>query len=92
MDEPVDQDAVVVVLSHAGQRLELDLLGVTAVETRDYRAAVRVSFSLVRLKALARQPFELEEVAGLLWLLRRRADPFLAYDTVAHQVTLRSLT
>lgn len=77
--------ALVVTLDGTAYKLRAGDL--TAVDAKDFHAAVGVRL----LDVFRRGPQDLDEVAGLVWLNRRRQQPGLPYELVAAEVNYDSV-
>ncbi len=62
------------------------LANLTAIDAKDFRAAVGVSLA----QAMSEGSTDLDVVAGLVWLARRKTERGLPYATVAKALTYDS--
>lgn len=72
-----------------GDPVDINLYSFTATEWRDARTATGLGSTALLTAALTL--FELDAVAALLWLVLRRSEPDLTYETVASKLTIASL-
>ena len=75
-----------VILTVDGERYELHLERMTALDAKEFRATVGVSLT----QALANQSADLDVLAGLIWMARRAKEPRLQYETVARSLNYDS--
>lgn len=78
-------------LEYDGQVVELDINDVNGIEARDFREKVGVSFKTAFVQADAGTLDDLEPIAGLLWIVKRRDKPELEYDEVLGAITYGSI-
>lgn len=76
-----------VTLTLGGEQVTFRLGDMNAVDAGDFRRQVGVSL----MQAIAGGSLDLDIVAGLLWLTKRRDNPKLAYHAVAAQLTYADL-
>lgn len=67
----------------AGTRYEVNFEDLTAADSGDFRRAVGLPLSAVFRDGEA----DLDAIAGLVWLVRRRGDRKLSYYSVAETLT-----
>lgn len=73
-----------------GDKVDLDLLGVTGIEWRDAKVASGwLSQPLLLQAALIDK--DLGAVAALLWIALRRTDPSRSYEEVLGSLSIRAL-
>ena len=75
-----------VVVTLAGKEYRLDRRQMTANDAKDFRGAVGVPLT----KVMAEGSWDVDVVAGIVWLVRRRTERTLAYQTVAAGITYDS--
>jgi hypothetical protein len=76
-------DSSVVTFVAAGARYEIDFEDFTAADAGDFRRAVGIPLSAIFVAGTA----DLDGIAGLVWLVRRRGDRKLSYHSVAEALT-----
>lgn len=79
-------DTPTIVVEVDGKEYRLDRRQMTANDAKDFRAAVGVSLNQVLMEG----SMDVDVVAGIVWLVRRRRDRTLAYATVAEAITYDS--
>lgn len=67
-----------------------DLSDLDGIEARDFRMATGMSIAKA-FQALAMQESDLEVVAGLAWLIKRRSLPGISYESVLKSVKFKDL-
>jgi len=72
--------ALVVTLEGKAYKLRAGEL--SALDAKEFHAAIGVRL----LEVFRRGPQDLDEVAGLVWLCRRRREPGLPYEVVAAEI------
>lgn len=65
----------------------LDYSELTAIDSKDFRREVGIPLASVLTD---KEDVDLDVIAGLIWLARRKNEPGLTYETVARSVTLTS--
>lgn len=78
-------------VEYDGQVVELDINDVNGLEARDFRNKVGMSFKAAFVQADAGQLDDLEPIAGLLWIVKRRDKPELEYDDVLASISYGSI-
>ena len=82
----MDSQTPCVVVQVDGKEYRLDRRQMTANDARDFRGAVGVPLT----KVIAEGSWDVDIVAGIVWLVRRRTERTLAYQTVAEGITYDS--
>lgn len=70
------------------KRYDIDLFDIDGLEWRDVRRATHMKAMEVVRAAL--HDTDLEAIAGLVWIWRRRTEPALTYEEVLKPLTLDS--
>lgn len=78
-------------VEHDGQVYDLDINDVNGLEGREFRQKVGRSLKGAFYDATQGELDDLEPIAGLLWLVKRREDPSLDYDKVLETLTYGSI-
>lgn len=79
-------DTPCIVVEVDGKTYRLDRRQMTANDAKDFRAAVGVPLT----KVMTEGSWDVDVVAGIVWLVRRRTERTLAYATVAGDITYDS--
>lgn len=79
-------DPAVLVITVDGTQYKVKLSQLTAIDAKDFRAAVGVSLA----QAIAGGSGDLDVIAGLVWLARRKIERGLPYAKVAAALTYDS--
>ncbi len=72
-----------------GKQVDLDLLDVNGVEWRDAKRVTGLPQSDLIGGALVAK--DIEAIAALLWIARRRDDPAIEYESILGALSIRSL-
>lgn len=80
-------DDPVVEITVDGTTHTIDFSALTALDARDFRAAVGLSLTSVLFD---HEDPDVDVVAGLVWLARRATEPEVTYGDVAGSINLRS--
>lgn len=75
-----------------GKTYELEVLDMDGIEVRDFRKATGVSPTEVFLLGEPNDADALELAAGVIWIVRRRAEAGLTYEQVLGSLTFKSFT
>lgn len=82
---PQPQQNPVVRLTVDGAVYELDFSDLTAIDSKDFRREVGIPLSSVLSD---KEDADLDVIAGLVWLARRKVETALTYVEVASKLTL----
>lgn len=66
-----------------GKEYIIRMSELTAIDAKDFRARVGVSLAQV----MSNESADLDTVAGLVWLARRKRDPRVRFEDVARELT-----
>ncbi len=80
------RESPTVLITLDGAEYRLRFRDITAIDAKDFRAKVGVALT----QALAEGSTDLDVVAGLIWLVRRKTERSLPYEAVAQAVNYDS--
>lgn len=66
-----------------GEQYDIDFSDLSAIDSKDFRKAVGIPLASVLTE---RQDADIDVIAGLVWLARRKKEPRLSYEEVAESI------